>query len=81
MQVMLALAGFARREPPGFRGFRACCHDARNRIMRELREYFRIARFLKRTSDYANLFRMQGMLALARRARRQPPGFRGFREF
>lgn len=47
--------------------------DARNRIMIRLRVNFHTTRFLNRPSEYANLFRMQGMLALARCARRQPP--------
>jgi hypothetical protein len=52
---MLALAGGARREPPGFRVFRAFRHMRANRIvLHELRVDFRIARFLNR-SDYEKL--------------------------
>jgi hypothetical protein len=48
---------------------------------RGLRVCFRIARFLNRTADYANFFRMQAMLELARWARRRPPALTAPRVF
>jgi hypothetical protein len=65
LRIWLALVRCARRQPPGFRGFRAADPRCTRSDIREFRVDFTDARFLKQ-SDYASMLRMQAMMAPAR---------------
>jgi hypothetical protein len=52
---------------------RAGSPSGKRPVLREFRVCFRIARFLIGPSDYENIFQVQGILALAARARNRLP--------